>query len=213
MAPIATSALAIVVAFVLSLTIAFSYTRLQKETTYQKTFAEALAVSGVVSALVVLSIGDSIARGIGLVGAVALVRFRSNLRDPRDLIFAFASLATGVAAGAHAFFIAFLGTAVFLIGIFGVARPWFARGTSFDAILTFQASTDPASVEAITRELRQRCRQFNLLRVRPTSAGHEHAYQLALGEPESHVALVHALERIHGVGEAQLVMYDRSQDL
>ncbi len=64
----------------------------------------------------VLAVGDNVARGIGLIGALTVIRFRSTLKDPRDLIFAFASLATGVAAGAHAYAAAVLGTVVFLAG-------------------------------------------------------------------------------------------------
>ena len=75
-------------------------------------FVQSLAVAGVVSDLVVLAVGDNHARGIGLVGALTVIRFRSTLKDPRDLSFAFASLATGVAAGAHAYAAAVLGTVV-----------------------------------------------------------------------------------------------------
>lgn len=125
----------LVAAFILSFIIAVFYSRLHPDAANRRPFAQTLAVAGVVSAMVVLAIGDSIARGLGLVGAVTLVRFRTNLKDPRDLIFAFATLAVGVAAGAQAFFVAAAGAAIFMAGMFVVSRPWFARGQRFKAVV------------------------------------------------------------------------------
>ena len=214
MGNVLTPSAAIGAAFVLSFTIAWAYTRLHAGAPYQRTFAQSLAVAGVVSALVVLSIGDSIARGIGLIGAVALVRFRSNLKDPRDLIFAFEALAAGVAAGAHAFFVGAVGTCVFLAGMFLVTRSWFARTEAFDAILTCRTPGDEVRVQAIARELQARCDRHALIRVRQTDqADQEHAYQVLVGAADARVALVRAIQRIDGVANAQLIAYDPSQDL
>ncbi len=124
-----------------------------------------LAVAGVVSALVVLAVGDNVARGIGLVGALTVIRFRSTLKDPRDLIFAFASLATGVAAGAHAYGAAVFGTVVFLTGT--VVAAWlFGPSNAFDAVLTLRTRGDVEGLEALSRVLRQYSR-FACARARP----------------------------------------------
>src|SRR5688572_31996953 len=124
-------------AFVLSLSVALVYKRLSRGVPQIRTFPQTLAVSGIVSAIIVLSIGDNIARGIGLVGALTVIRFRSNLQDPRDLIFAFASLATGVAAGAYSFQVGIFGTMLFLLAAILVSRPWFTRTQTFNAIVSF----------------------------------------------------------------------------
>jgi hypothetical protein len=41
----------------------------------------------------------------------------------------------------------------------------------------------------------------------------EHAYQVVLKDPRARAALVQGLERIDGVGDTQLVVYDHSQDV
>ena len=150
--------------FALSLTVALVYKRLNRGAPQVKTFPQTLAVSGIVAAIIVLSIGDNIARGIGLVGALTVIRFRSNLQDPRDLIFAFAALATGVAAGAQAFVVAVVGTALFLAAAMLVSMPWFARTDSFSAILSFQTAAGATESEEISRVLRSQCREFSLVR-------------------------------------------------
>ena len=138
--------LSLLLSFGLSLAIAIVYKYLSRGVPQVRTFPQTLAVCGIVSAIIVLSVGNNIARGIGLVGALTVIRFRNNLQDPRDLIFAFAALATGVAAGAHAFVEALFGTMLFLVAAVLVSRPWFTRTQTFNAILSFQmagASTDP----------------------------------------------------------------------
>lgn len=212
------AAAALALAFLLSLAVSWIYTRLHRNTAYSRNFVQALALAGVVSALIVLSIGDSIARGIGLVGALTVVRFRSNLKDPRDLIFAFAALAVGVASGAQAFGVALLGTALFFGGTLVVTRSWFApeRGKvdTFDAILSLRLSGNGDGLDSLTRALRAQCDGHALARVRQTGDGaQELAYQLKMKQPDAKVALFQTVERIPGVAGAQLVAYDDTDDL
>ncbi len=95
--------LSLLLSFGLSLTVAIVYKYLSRGVPQVKNVSADARCIGIVSAIIVLSVGDNIARGIGLVGALTVIRFRNNLQDPRDLIFAFAALATGVAAGALRF--------------------------------------------------------------------------------------------------------------
>ena len=44
----------------------------------------------IVSCIIIQSVGDSLARGIGIMAAMAIIRFRTNFKDPRDTIFLFA---------------------------------------------------------------------------------------------------------------------------
>ena len=70
-----------------------------------------LCVSG---ALMMIIIGDSIARAFGIAGAASIVRFRTPVEDPKDTIILFLSLGIGMACGLGAFAVAGLGSA-FLI--------------------------------------------------------------------------------------------------
>ncbi|MEQ1575933.1 MAG: DUF4956 domain-containing protein [Vicinamibacterales bacterium] len=200
-------------AFLLSVVIARLYRHLYKGAPSTRTFAVTIALAGVVAAVIVLAIGDSIARGLGLVGAVTLVRFRSNLKDPLDLIFMFASLAAGVAAGAHSYFVAVLGTTVFLAGALVVARVWFAPPLdTFDAILSFTTSGGTAASTAATRALDSSTDGHALIRMRQVPEGQEHAYQIKLRRPGAHATLFAAIECVDGVSGAQLMAYDGSRD-
>lgn len=203
-------ALSFGLAFVLSMSVALLYVYLHRRLPYSRSFAQALAVAGVVSALTVLAIGDSIARGIGLVGALTVVRFRSNLKDPRDLIFAFAALGSGVAAGAHAYTVGVLGTLLFIAATTLVSGRWFGREQDdFDAVLSLQAPSTPSAHDALAAALRSGCDGFSLIRLRQADDGmQEHAYHVRLRDPQAQLALFRSLEQVHGIESAQLLAYD-----
>lgn len=104
-----------VLAFLLSGLIAFTYDKTTL-TTFRKTnFVQSLILSAVIATMVLQAIGDNVASGLGMLGALTVVQFRSALRNPRDMIFMFAALGTGISCGLYGFFIAILGTVLFCL--------------------------------------------------------------------------------------------------
>lgn len=78
-------------------------------------FLQSMVLISIVAATVMQAIGDSLARGLGMLGALAIIRFRTVLDNPRNMSFMFAALATGIACGVFGFTIAFIGTFGFCI--------------------------------------------------------------------------------------------------
>ena len=81
----------------------------------QKSFTDTLIILCMLISVVMVVIGDSIARAFSLVGALSIIRFRTAIQDPRDIGFVFYALAVGMAVGAGNPSVAILAT--FLIGI------------------------------------------------------------------------------------------------
>ncbi len=80
----------------------------------QKSFTDTLILLCMIISVVMVIIGDSIARAFSLVGALSIIRFRTAIQDPRDIGFVFYALAVGMAVGAGNPSVAILTT--FLIG-------------------------------------------------------------------------------------------------
>jgi uncharacterized membrane protein YhiD involved in acid resistance len=53
----------------------------------------------VVGAVIMLVVGNSLSRAFGIVGAAGLIRYRSNIADPKDAVVMLSALAAGLAAG------------------------------------------------------------------------------------------------------------------
>jgi uncharacterized membrane protein YhiD involved in acid resistance len=187
--------------------VAAVYARLNRGRLVENGFVQTLAVAGVVAAVIVLAIGDNIARGIGLVGALTVIRFRSTLRDPRDLIFVFAALAAGVAAGAHSYTVAVLGTGVFLGGIALAGRLFSLELREFEAILTLNTPSGGDTLAALSRALEEHTWAHELVRMRQLGeAEQEHAYQVTFEDPGQRAELLRRLEALGG-GDVMLVAY------
>ena len=72
----------------------------------------ALLIMTVAAAMVVVVIGDSMARAFGVVGLGSFIRFRSSIKDPRDVVLFFLAIGTGMACGLGAVPIAAVGVAM-----------------------------------------------------------------------------------------------------
>ena len=85
--------------FLLSVMIAVVYTKTTPATMKSTNFVQAMILSSLISATVVQSTNSSLASGVGLLGALTIIQFRSTFRDPRDVIFMFAAISAGISCG------------------------------------------------------------------------------------------------------------------
>ncbi len=102
-------------AFVLASMIAITHKLTFTGDYYPRNFFQALVLGAVITAMVMMAIGDSLARGLGVFGAMAIIRFRTRIDDPRDVLFLFAALSTGLAIGVFGYTISFAGTVLFCV--------------------------------------------------------------------------------------------------
>ena len=98
------------VSFVLGLILATVYRWTHQGFSYGRSFLHTMVLATIVITVMIMAIGNNMARGLGILGAMAFVRFRTPIRDPRDIIFLFAALSIGIASGAQVFGVAIIGT-------------------------------------------------------------------------------------------------------
>src|ERR1044071_6186980 len=125
----------ILVAYLLSQTIGAVYAWTYRGLSYSRSFVQALVVGGIVAAMLMLAIGNSLARGIGIVGTLALIRFRTNLRDPLDMVFIFAAFGSGIAAGTGNYATGAVGTALFCAVAATLRITGFGAQRQYDGII------------------------------------------------------------------------------
>lgn len=100
---------------VLSSLIAITHKKTFTGFNYPDKFFQAMILATIVATAVMMSIGDSLARGLGIFGALAIIRFRTRIDEPKNLLFLFATLALGIALGVYGFSIAISSTIMFCI--------------------------------------------------------------------------------------------------
>jgi len=89
-----------------------------KKTYYSKTFNISLALISVITASIILAMQSNLVISLGMVGALSIVRFRTAIKDPMDLIFLFWSISAGIICGAEMYKIAIISSLVITIGLF-----------------------------------------------------------------------------------------------
>lgn len=112
-----TAAAAMFVTCFLALYIFVVYRVLTRKTFYSKSFNISLAGIALITCGIILTIQSSIVVSLGMVGALSIVRFRTAIKDPMDLMFMFWAIAVGIICGVGMGEIAVLLSIILTFGI------------------------------------------------------------------------------------------------
>ena len=93
-------ALALLVALIVGIVIYCVYRRFYTGVVYSRSFAVTLVGMCVLTCMVTLAISTNIVISLGMVGALSIVRYRTAVKDPMDLLYLFWAITSGIAAGA-----------------------------------------------------------------------------------------------------------------
>lgn len=112
-----TIVVALGIACAIALYIFFVYRVVTRKTFYSKNFNISLAGVTVITAALILTMQSSVVLSLGMVGALSIVRFRTAIKDPIDLMFLFWSISVGIICGAGLAQVAVILSVVITLGI------------------------------------------------------------------------------------------------
>lgn len=85
---------------------------------YSKSFNISLALIAIITASIILAMQSNVVISLGMVGALSIVRFRTAIKDPTDLMFLFWAISIGIICGAGMFKIAIITSIILTLGLF-----------------------------------------------------------------------------------------------
>ena len=129
-------ALALLTALALGILIYLVYRQFYTGVVYSRSFAVTLVGMCVLTCMVTLAISTNVVISLGMVGALSIVRFRTAVKDPLDLLYLFWSITTGITAGAGMYALGLV-TAVVMIGMILFFYHWQAKGGVYIAIIHY----------------------------------------------------------------------------
>lgn len=153
-------------AFLCSTLIATVYYFTTPRTLRTPNYLQAVVLSSLIATMILQSIGDNVAAGIGILGALTIINFRTSFKDPRDIIFMFASLGVGIACGSYMFLAAMIGVASFCIFALALQFTPFNLGKHLIWEIRLRAEGGQDKRQVIERILNQHSRQWTLDRIR-----------------------------------------------
>jgi uncharacterized membrane protein YhiD involved in acid resistance len=210
-----TALVSMLLAFLLGTAIAQVYVTTHRGLSYSRSFVQTLVLGAIVSSMLMLAIGNNLARGIGILGTLAIIRFRSSMKDPRDMVFIFAALATGIAVGVRSFAVGILGTMLFSVAAYLLAYASFGARRQFDGLVRLQAVTGQWSDDDLQAALKRHCRRWVLVALREVAQGQEveHNYHVKLLSPEHRGSFVRDLEAVPGVRAVSFFLQDATEEM
>ncbi len=131
--------LSFLVAFALAFLWATVYRKTHSGVAYTRSFFLSLIMIPPIVAMIMMAIGSNIALSLGLVGSLSVIRFRTVVKDTKDMTFLFMAIAIGLTAGANVWLVGILGTIVVALIAIVMTKAGHNQASSADYILIFRS--------------------------------------------------------------------------
>ena len=149
---IPTIVLTFVLAFLLSLFVFFTYKITCKNVIYSRKFNVTIALISIVTSAIVLCMQANITVSLGMVGALSIIRFRTAIKDPRDLLFLFWSISNGIIIGSGIYMIAIILSIVLCIAM--LLFDIIPESKSKDVLVIYYKGTKLEDIEIVFKSYR-----------------------------------------------------------
>ncbi|MGO4371896.1 DUF4956 domain-containing protein [Paenibacillus sp. 2TAB19] len=191
-------ALGLLCAFAIGLFIFWIYRKTFRGVVYSYNYNVSFVLMTMITALIIMTISTNIVLSLGMVGALSIVRFRTAVKDPLDIVYMFWAIAAGIASGAKMYPLALIGSV-----IIGLTLAWLSRRkVKEQAYLLIIRHSDIAN-DAIRQQLRKLDAKLKSKTVRKDFT--ELTVEVRLRDDNT--AFVHAISAMEGVHDASLVNY------
>lgn len=190
------------VALLVGLFIFMIYKKTLTGVLYSDGFALTFVGLSLVTTLVIMAVTSNVVLSLGMVGALSIVRFRTAIKEPVEIVFLFWSLAVGIVIGAGMIPLAIIGSA-----IIGVILLLFAnRKIRKQPYILVVSCKDEAAEQRITEILAKAVEYYTVKSKTVNAAGIEFTAELRTKDAET--AFVNRITELEGVGNATLVSYN-----
>ena len=193
---------AMFISFALGLFIYFVYTKTFKGVMPSSSFGISLIAMGLITTLVVLTVTTNLITSLGMVGALSIVRFRTVVKEPLDLVYLFWSITIGIVVGAGLIPMAVIGSVVIGLILFVFVN---RKTQDTPYIVVISCEGDLAESQSIS--LLDGQTKKHVIKAKSVSKdGTELTVEVRLKDSSSN--FVNALLAIPGVSNATLVSYN-----
>lgn len=188
----------LVMAFIIGMFIYWIYRKSFRGVVYSYNYNVSFVLMTMITALIIMTISTNIVLSLGMVGALSIVRFRTAVKDPLDIVYMFWSISVGIAIGAKIYPLAIFGSIIIGIVILWLSK----RKIREEAYLLIIRHTDEATI-ALRTETRRLAGKLKSKTVRKGYT--EVTYEIKL--KDDNTAFLQEISEMVGVSDASLVNY------
>ena len=167
---------------------------------FSKMFATALAGMTVITTFIILAVTSNVVLSLGMVGALSIVRFRSSIKEPVDIIYIFWAISEGIVIGSGQYLLALIGTVCISVAIATFST---YKETLNRYILVVRHKGEEKNILA---EIKKNCKRCELKS--NTLYENEEEMILELMLEKNQINLVEKLKQFSSITMASLVKYN-----
>ena len=163
----------IFVSLILSLLISYIYKKYGRSISNRKEFSSIFPILTMTTMFIISIVKSSLALSLGLVGALSIVRFRSAIKEPEELVFIFLSMAIGLGLGANQVIISVIAVSIISLFIVLRAKKQFSEKNSHVSLMLSYTKKDSIDFDQILEVIKNNCNSVSLRRFSENETGLE----------------------------------------
>jgi len=190
--------LGMIISFIIGMYIYWIYKKSYRGVVYSYNYNVSFVLMTMITSLIIMTISTNIVLSLGMVGALSIVRFRTAVKDPMDIVYMFWAISTGIATGAKMYPLALGGSLFISLVIIFLSRKKLS-GQSYLFIIRHE--------EEAINDLRVETKKMKMvLKSKTIRKGYtEVTYEVVL--KDDNTAFVQRISEINGVSDVSLVNY------
>jgi len=195
-------------AFILGMAVSWIYKKTHKGLSYSQSFMLTTVFVSVIVCMVIMIIGNNLARAFALVGALSIIRFRTVVKDTKDTAYIFWALAAGMAAGTGSYFLALAGSGV--IGLIAYVLDITNYGSihKSEFILQFRIKKDSnRDAQEYRKIISKYAKKSTLLHIEPSgdSKTSKMSFDIIMDKDRDQDEFINNIAQVPGITETTLV--------
>ena len=204
----------LILSFFYGLLISYIYKKTHKGMSYSQSFMVTNIFLSLIVCMVIMTIGNNIARAFALVGALSIIRFRTVIKDTKDIIYIFWSLAAGMACGTGSYFIALASSVIITITAFILYKTNYGSIYKSEFILQFRYNKFDENTAPYLNILKKFCSSHVLLNSEPSGDNNslKLTYDIVLKEEMDVNKFIMEISKINNVTEPSIVAAQNDVD-
>lgn len=197
------SLLGLSTAFVIGLFIYMIYKKTFSGVIYSHSFNISLIVMAMATALIIIGISTNVLLSLGMVGALSIVRFRTPIKDPMDIVYLFWTIVSGILCGAG-----FLVLAMFGSLMIGLVLVVFMNRIKVENPYLLIVKYDDEEVETPLAHIIASSVKKHTVKSKSVFGGNEYEVTYEVRVKDAHLHFMKAISDMAGVKSAVMLSYD-----
>lgn len=198
---IQTIILQLLITTLLALYVFFIYRLVTRKTFYSTTFNLTLIAMAIITAAIILTIQSNIVLSLGMVGALSIIRFRTAIKDPLDLVFLYWSISIGIICGAGLSVIA-VSLTVLMSAVVLLMQKY---PTKKESMILIVNSSNNKNDQLILDVVKKYCKYYKVKSKNVTSSSLDMIIEIKVPQESD---LVDEVIKIEGVSSASILTHD-----